>query len=560
MNRSSQYFFNRAFELLHRKSFDSYRLSLNNPRTVFAELDSVIEKYTKKKIKHFDPTISEVGSEALDFLQNPYLSDLLRVDPFTKNQVIHLLNETCVKSKSDKKTRSLKLLSKTILTNNPDFKLGLFNRVVALVNTDDPQRHPELDTLTGWLLSELIDMGFSRAFIVDRFRKCRDNIFNGGTDFQIAVGKLNTIFDTPSQDYRVVFKVKKQTTQTLRFTTPNIKAIPKLLKAIEDSTLLSQKFKDRAADEVFIQVVVKVHDFWSALTLGYQQLSGELEINALHNSDNRIIVENQAIVIHKASKLFRVDTIEQQVDGFYYHNEVEFTRFTNNLKNIESNTAREKISSAIRFYKLGNESVEMEHKILNYWIGFEQLFSAVDSNEDAINRMKSFYTSINIAYYFQRRVNYLLSSLDRNTIRYDGNKIDASIFESTLDTTKLSGTNPLYLSRLESYFKLNNNKELKKYIELHSKRLNQHLTRIYRVRNELVHEGRTRTNTKLLAGHLRHYLLFTIEQVTNEISENPTLDKMDDVFVYFENLKERMKSCENLNQIIALKNYNGYME
>ena len=95
---------------------------------------------------------------------------------------------------------------------------------------------------------------------------------------------------------------------------------------------------------------------------------------------------------------------------------------------------------------------------------------------------------------------------------------------------------------------------------MHSKRLNQHLTRIYRVRNELVHEGKTKMDVKLMAGHLRHYLLFTIEQLTNEISENETVDKIDDAFVYFEILMERIKLCNNLNEIISLKNYNGYTE
>ena len=102
--------------------------------------------------------------------------------------------------------------------------------------------------------------------------------------------------------------------------------------------------------------------------------------------------------------------------------------------------------------------------------------------------------------------------------------------------------------------------ELRSLLEQHIKRLEQHLTRIYRVRNELVHEGRSTVDLYLLAGHLRHYLLFSIEQITNELAENPTLDQIDDVFVYFETLLTRIKSANNIQEIFSIKQYRGYME
>lgn len=97
-------------------------------------------------------------------------------------------------------------------------------------------------------------------------------------------------------------------------------------------------------------------------------------------------------------------------------------------------------------------------------------------------------------------------------------------------------------------------------LESHEKKLNQHLTRIYRVRNELVHEGRTTIDLFLIAGHLRHYLIFSIEQITNELVENPTLEHLDDVFTYFENKLDSIKNASSIHEIYALKDYSGYME
>jgi hypothetical protein len=533
---------------------------LNNPYIIFDELNIVADKYSKKKVKHFKPTVSDVGSEAFDFLKSPFLNNLLQFHPFSQKQITELLYNTCVNSINDKKTRSIRLISKTIQTNNSDFKGNIIDRIKVLLNEDKEENYQELDTLTGWLHSQLIFNGFSKYYIETRFRKCADSIFKKGIANSDAFDRLNTIFNNDCSSYVVYFKIKVNAEYKLKFITNSILQIENLPDLIKNSTFVNSKFKELSSDEVHIQVTVNSHDFWSAIASAQQLLTESVEINILHHSTNKITIENQAIALHLESSNFRMDTIEQEVDGFYHHNETEFNRFVENLKNIESNTAKEKITSAIRFYKLGNDSVEMEHKILNYWIGFEQLFSAIDTEEDSITRMKTFYTSLNLVYYFQRRVNYLINALDRNKLKYNRKKITSEIFQLTFDKTKLHGTNPLYINRLENYFLINNKKEIVKYIEKHTNRLNQHLTRLYRVRNELVHEGKTKMNVRLLAGHLRHYLLFSIEQLTHELCENPNIEKIDDAFVYFENMKERIKQVENLSEILKIKEYKGYME
>lgn len=63
MNDLTKYFFNRCFELLHKKAFDTYRVSLHNPYTIFDELVKSVEEFDKKRIKHFDPTITSIEKE-----------------------------------------------------------------------------------------------------------------------------------------------------------------------------------------------------------------------------------------------------------------------------------------------------------------------------------------------------------------------------------------------------------------------------------------------------------------------------------------------------------------
>lgn len=553
MNDSCKYFFNKSMELLHRKSFDTYRVNLHNPFTIFVELNKSIDKFNKKRIKKFDPTITSIVQEATVFLQSDFLDNVFSFGSFAKKQAITILENTTKSDKDGKKNRTLSLLCKSIELENIEFKKQLFTQIKALLILDDKANYEQLDLYTSWLLTQLIHQGYSRKFILDRIRKSK-TFLESNSSVDIVLSKLNAVFENGEEEYEAIFKVKRNSTDTLLLASNQISIIDSFPVEFATKLYISERFKEKAEGEMFLSVKTNSLDFWAALRTMYLTITETVELNTLHDIDNKITLEKQALIIHCNSRNYRMDSFEENLDGFYDYQESDFVRFIDNFKALAANStvAYEKIRSAIRFYKLGNDSLEIEHKILNYWIGFEQLFSAIDTEEDSINRMKSFFISINAVYYWQRRTNYII-------IRA-GNGYTFNNFANAqlMNTTHID---PLIQRRLEIYVTLlNDKKNLRASIEKHISRLNQHLTRIYRVRNELVHEGRTSVDLFLIAGHLRHYLLFSIEQITNELIENPTLECLDDVFVYFENILERIKDANNIKEIFEIKMYTGYME
>lgn len=550
MNNSAKYFFNRCAELLHRKAFDTYRVSLHNPYTIFWELERSIGKFHKKRIKNFDPTISSIGEEAKSLIDNECIDCVFEFGSFTKNQAKGILD-----TKDGKKIRTLTLLCNTLLFENEDFKTNLFSKLKDLLLEDNDANFSLIDTYTAWLISQLIFLGYSRKFIIDYIRKSRTFIEIGNT-LEDGLGRLEKVFTYGLEKYVVIYKIKCNSDINLRITSQLITKIEKFPKAFSKNQYVSEKFKEIEKGECYFSVNVESFDFWSALKEAQPIVSETIELNILHDIDNRIVLDKQALIINSQSKKIRMSTTEENLDGFYIYQEPEFYRFVDNYKEIkEGSDDREKIRSAIRFYKLGNDSVELEHKFLNYWIGFEQLFSSVDSDEDSIRRIKSFFIPINAVFYWQRRTNYLLASLQRS-----GKALTVSdLISDGISTGGL--LDPVIKSRLINYNSiLKDHRQLKGTLENHSKRLEQHLTRIFRVRNELVHEGKSSVNLFLLTGHLRHYLLFSIEQITNELIDNPPLKNLDDVFVYFENLLTRVKSAKDITEIFNIKEYMGYME
>src|SRR5690606_24034737 len=103
-----------------------------------------------------------------------FLDEVFSLGDFTQQQIKDILDDTCIKKKDGRKNRTLMLLSKSIeIANGARFKDQLFIRIAALVADGCPEDYPRLDSYTGWLISQLAYMGYSRKFIKTRFRKCQ---------------------------------------------------------------------------------------------------------------------------------------------------------------------------------------------------------------------------------------------------------------------------------------------------------------------------------------------------------------------------------------------------
>lgn len=560
MNILTKYFFNRCFELLHKKAFDTYRVSLHNPYTIFRELDISIEKFNKKRIKHYDPTVTSIAEEAKLLIDVDYIDEILVFNTFSKKHINEILNEKCIKGKIEY-NKTISLMCKSILAENNRFTKRLFTRISELLEENLINNSYKIDKYASWLITQLHYRGYSRKFINNRFRKCHELILKG-TDIDKAFEKLCHNFSIDVEQYKTIFKLKSESIDNFKFASQLIEKIDKLPEEFSEDHRINARFKEIDENELYAEIEVSAYDFWSALKFAYEIISESIEINILHKTENRIILENQALIYHVNSKSFRMESLENPLDGHYEYNEEEFNRFIENYKNIQSSVAKEKIRSAIRFYKLGNDSLEIEHKILNYWIGFEQLFASVDSSDDSINRMKNFFVHLSCCYYIQRRTNYLLVLAELKKYRNIEDTITVKDLKKELITNlSFEDEDPLLEKRIKKYINdFNTNHGIKDNIKLHKKRLELHLTRIYKVRNELIHEGKVSGDLKLLASHLKHYLLFSIEQITNELNENSFLEHMDDVFIYYENLYLRIIECKNLDEIYAIKEFKGYME
>ena len=168
-----------------------------------------------------------------------------------------------------------------------------------------------------------------------------------------------------------------------------------------------------------------------------------------------------------------------------------------------------RLKSALRHLRIGDGQLEMEQRFINYWIGLEFLFSSPEVSDATFTRMKKYLISIMASCYIKRNIMNLVDWMkDFNCsleVFTDDQHIDQFISDNNI--------NSLMFYRLKRMKKhLHHTDKTEAYIVNHKCNLEQHLARLYRLRNELVHEGAIKRDMENLTSNLRYYLVFVLNQ------------------------------------------------
>ncbi|MCM3711494.1 hypothetical protein [Sporosarcina luteola] len=212
--------------------------------------------------------------------------------------------------------------------------------------------------------------------------------------------------------------------------------------------------------------------------------------------------------------------------------------------NQGNNEVNRKIKSLFEFARISDESLSPQSTFLNLWIGIESFVQSKE-HEGGIENVKMVVSS-------STTHNYLYSLL-KNFIE-DCNRCN---LEVTIDYQKveIGKMNPQrailflfddrYAPVIEDVCKEMNILLAYRYIELkdtlldgkksskllknHLDNIKQHVQRLYRIRNSIVHSAEVHYNINLFIKHLHEYLESTMSVVLYRLEENPDA-RLEEIF------------------------------
>lgn len=564
---TEKFFIEKAIESLYRGTIDTYRIQVMNQYSILIELLSVIEGFKKGKIKSFI-TVEAVLKEAEHFLEEDKIYKVLKFNTFNIDYYCSLIK----KSSSSKEVVFIKELYnplknsiKNILKENTNYLVNLTNVLEKLLENDSittPQVQPsaankpdiykdyydKINRLTTFLLSGLIHKGYSKSFLVQFFRSVF--IYNDKLTFADAFNKVKNLTTLSPKKYNIWFKVKGHKSDVTNLKLFGNCSIVESIDNVPLNSQKKQKFAKTSSGVIgFIKVEREALDHFSALQEAKYLIAENLDILNLGFDSSRIeLIDNVLVQDSTYPTGAKLQKVHYMLDGFYKKGEKVFKDMLQSFPQILSATnikddSKEKLKSAIRYLRLGNDAIEIEHIFVNYWVGLEYLFS--NDRDSSFTRIKEFLTKIQTVIYIKRNLGEYFSNAKEMThslpkTHFDVNDFlclkNEAVFEEIRGLTFNNALSPLLSYRSWHYKKhlFKNKESLRKYIDNHSKKLEQHLIRLYRVRNEIVHEAKFNFISESLTSNLKYYLVITLSLLIDYFQNYKEDDQtsIDDFFTF----------------------------
>lgn len=205
-----------------------------------------------------------------------------------------------------------------------------------------------------------------------------------------------------------------------------------------------------------------------------------------------------------------------------------------------------RISSGLRYLRMGLTDDMTEGQFLNLWIGLESLFAR--PGRSPIEPIR--HGLPNLLTY--RYASWLLLDLRENLIRCKAlpgepllsdicrrpdkhqqlERLWAALRDADQKMQLLSAAadHPLLQSRIEDTSRaLETSDQVLRAITRHKTDVTWHLQRMYRVRNRIVHEGGTITDLTLLGANIAAYLWTSLDELLGQLSRHQALRTIEDV-------------------------------
>lgn len=527
MKPREHFFVQRMLELLHRETVDTYRVKVLNPKLALEELIDVYDGLTAGRIKRFED-LEYCCTETLSLLKK---DDTIRFDSIEKGFFTDQLLRRITNTDYREFYPRVRTAIKTILSENKDYLHSVIHLLeVSLQKEEERDPFPgldELNRLCGILATELLEKGYTKNFLHSFCHSIFVKKFDG---FDKGFKKLIDFANSPDTHYRVWFKVYSPAVDSSKWDLFPSWDITE--EVIDNASLPSrvQRFLSAKRNYHFLGRELAAPDHYSALQRSKQELAEFFDLIRLAHHNAQIDLSPNAVVFPvDRPHLAGLPKVQHIPDGKFpdgngvLHILQQKTAQILNQK-IDPET-KEKIKSAIRYLRFGHEAVELEHQLINYWIGLEYLFS--NERDSTFTRIKTIFPTLHTLVYLQRNLKdfhqaIIQRDLAGGTRHFEPGRIDCMLQESCLESIRDDHYQDFPLLSYRAWrFK---NKILKKgikiYLNQHQKHLVWHLARIYRARNLIIHEAKHSFVNQTLTSNLRYYLTFSLSFLMDYFAEN----------------------------------------
>lgn len=546
------YFNSRFEELLNRNTPESYRVKTHNVLSIMLELTELIEGWQQYRIQSPE-TVEICALECKHLMEQDEWVDYSFYDKHLfLNDIEDYVSQLSQSKENREKLHDLsgKLrysCTKCINLNSGKYADKLFNYLIGEIN-----REGDIDADKGYIVglqsfdkaisslcNELLRMGYSKSYLYVKATKLIRN--------QLTLSNLKKdLLEQPLLTFKVIYKL-----QGNRYITSCKKEYGLVSNIDETRKQLTtqggearyRSFLSSNGNKFFRIFTVKALDSYSATRSAKNSMATLLDTLYLGSEEQKGALDPLALVVYKNNLgELRGDfrSHAYQLDGTNKSNPEMSKRLKGQVDDILNSAlvkkdAKERLKSALRHLRMANDSTDLELRFVNYWIALEFLFSSPISNESTFTRIKKHLVNVMCYSYAVRNVHYLDQLLhNENILDPDQSLSQMSDDEWGAIIDKIKDKRSQYrLCKLKA--SLRDKNKIKDYIKKHRTNLEWQIVRIYRMRNELIHEAALKQDIEGVTSILRFYLVFLLNQLVHFLHETEMPVNINDFFHHYEN-------------------------
>ncbi len=538
---SERFLAEKLLELFFNRTLDSHRAKLHNPKWILIELHQVLSDWAQGKIKAFDKTIRPVILETLKFLE---VESLLQFDSINIKFFKTLLGNA-----TEKNYQHLSYTTRVILEKNMNYQQKLLDKIeeeIAKLNLEKVfvEKLESLNIYVDYLATELINQGYAKGYlysIISRIFSDKRNL-----DFVDAFKEFKSAILREEEEFKIIFRINKLAGNNEKIDIKSSFEIDE--KFIEEISNINDKSKQFFSNQngyaYFLAFTEVGHDYLSVIEKAKKKLFTLIDLIHMGYPNYPFGFAKKCLVIGtRKPELTNIQPVFYIPDGSYKNNEELYETLLQKMSRMNANSkiqkeSIQKIVSAFRHLRLGRDADELEQKFLNYWIGLEYIFSNYDVHDTTIIRLKEYFIHSHSIAYIKRNLFEFHNDIKRfklltaipdasENLNYLKN---SQVYDFIIDN--FSESFPLLAFRANKYKDLLNRPgEIKNEILKHRTNLEWHLTRCYRIRNEIVHDAAIHLNIESITSNLRYYLVYILNSLLDYLDSLTTETYEDQISI-----------------------------
>lgn len=580
-----RFYAERMEELFNMNSLDSYRVRTNNTLSLLVEMHDLSGSFLKGKIKDFT-TVSSCVEELIDMLENDFC--IIQYGDYSKNIFITKL-KAFAKTKAGKGEgidahKIMFLTESCIVMNRGNYMPRLFDAIEKFLN-DKTTVYDEtswMEALTKMeyyikeLSCEMLKADFSKSFVYDRAVNILNNTNQCANDatFENLYGKCKEEIINPQQQSRTfVFKLNLSTAfNGLESLDCVSESVPEDIIPLNIQTDPEYRNFFRTSRKNYFIIRQDKSETDTASALQHAKTTVVNYLDALQNGGGQLKMSlNKVAVVYIPSiPLYKRMSIGYRLDGSFQPSLGRLRKASERIEKVLKSDyvdtdTKDRLRAAMRHLRLANEENEIEQKYINYWLALEFMFSSPLNTESTFNRIKINLVNLLVCCYIKRNMTFVNKELKRvNVINQDElfwkkKDEDLKVLIAQLDSPLLS----FRLSKMKSRIYGTAAKDKRKaYLKNNEKNLVRHIIRMYRLRNELVHEAAIKQDIHNVTSNLRYYLVFTINQLVDWLLSADAQQRytgIAEMMYHYALLREHIEDDYDFDVIMGVGLSDGYI-